>query len=281
MKKDILTSLGLFGLSVAVDLYLKSHFVTSADSHINRGFIFGSLQDLPQSLTLVTLTSFGGVLFFIYLLLIVLLNSELRWLKYGLSFFIGGVLGNVIDRALHAGTLDFIPVSFNEKVLMVFNPADAFQWLGAALILICIFRKDKLIWYPDNQRGFGLVNPKEQIKFALKFSAISFSTCLLLGIFSISYLSLVLKESHDLHQSTVIGFAVCFIAITFLFNVLSFLAGLLLSQRTAGPLYAFEKYVEDLLAGVETRELKLREGDNFRHLEEVALNLKNHLSKDI
>lgn len=277
MKKDILFSLLIFIICLALDLYLKNHFYQSGDSHINRGFIFGSLQDLPQSLTLVTLTSFGGVLFFIYLLFIILLATELQILKFGLSFFIGGVLGNVVDRALHAGTLDFIPVSWNGKLLMVFNPADAFQWFGAFLIVISIFNKDKIIWYPDNQRGFGLVNPKEQIKFALKFSAISLSTCLLLGIFSLSYLSLTMKESHQFQQSTIIGFAVSFLAITVFFNILSFMAGIILSKRTAGPLYAFEKYVEGLLSGEEKKELKLREGDNYKHLEEVALNLRNHL----
>jgi signal peptidase II len=276
MKKDILLSLLAFCFCVGIDMVLKYQFLSSADSHINRGFIFGSLQDLPPSLTLVTLTSFGGVLFFIYLLLIALLASELVVLKIGLGMLIGGVLGNVIDRALHAGTLDFIPVIYNHKVLMVFNPADLFQWLGVAVIVLTIFSKEKIIWYPDNQRGFGLINPKEQIKFAIKFSAISLSTCLVLGIFSLSYLSLTLKENHILNQSTVIGFGVSFLAITFFFNILSFIAGIVLSKRTAGPLYAFEKYVEALLAG-ERKELKLREGDNYKHLEEVAANLRNHL----
>ena len=41
-------------------------------------------------------------------------------------------------------------------------------------------------------------------------------------------------------------------------------------------LYAFEKYVEDLLNG-DNRDLKLREGDNFKHFEAVAANLKNHI----
>lgn len=276
MKKDISISLLVFGICLAVDLILKFQFLSSPDAHINRGFIFGSLQDLPQSLTLVTLTSFGGVLFFIYLLLISLLSRELMTLKIGLGMLIGGVLGNVIDRALHAGTLDFIPVIFNQKLLMAFNPADVFQWVGSALIIFTIFFKEKIIWYPENQRGFGLVNPKEQIKFALKFTVISLSTSLVLGIFSVSYLSLTLKENHISNQSTVIGLGVSFLAITIFFNILSFIAGIFLSKRTAGPLYAFEKYVEALLAG-ERKDLKLREGDNYKHLESVAANLRKHL----
>jgi signal peptidase II len=276
MKKDITLSLFLFGFSLALDMMLKNYFLNSSESHINRGFIFGSLQDLPQSLTLVTLTSFGGVLCFIYLLLITILSSELLTLKLGLSLLTGGVLGNVVDRALHTGTLDFIPIMFNHKALIVFNPADLFQWIGALLIVKTIFLKDNIIWYPENQRGFGLVNPKEQIRFALKFSVISLSTSLVLGLFSLSYLSLTMEANHFNNKSAVIAFAVSFLAITLFFNILTFIAGIILSKKTAGPLYAFEKYVEALLAG-EDKELKLREGDNYKHLEQVAANLRKHL----
>jgi signal peptidase II len=276
MKKDIYLSLFFFGLCLSIDIFLKDQFLNSLDSHINRGFIFGLLQDLPQSLTLVTLTCFGGVLFFIYLLLLDILSRKLIALKIGLGIFIGGVLGNVIDRAIHAGTLDFIPLIFNHKVLVVFNPADIFQWIGAAIIVLTIFLKEKIIWYPEEQRGYVLVYPKEQIKFALNFMAISFSTCLILGIFSLSYLSLTLNINHIHNKSTIIAFGMSFLAITVLFNILSFMAGIVLSKSTAGPLYAFEKHIETLISG-NYKELKLREGDHYKHLETIAHDLKKFL----
>ena len=278
MKKGLILSLSLFITAIIIDLFLKTKMMDQVGSHLNRGFIFGSLQDLPASLTLVTLTSFGGFLVFIYLILIVLLASELVMLKIGLGLLTGGILGNVIDRALHGGTLDFIPLNIPSLPPIVFNPADVFQWIGAALIAINLFTKEDSIWYPDNQRGFSLINKKEQIKFALKFSALSLCTCLIIGIFSFSYFTLTLQANMIESRSTVIAFAISYVSITLFFAVVTFLAGLVLSQRTAGPLYAFEKYVEDLLAG-EDRELKLREGDNFRHLENVAQRLRQHLKK--
>lgn len=278
MKKGLILSLSLFFISIIVDLVLKTKMMDQLGSHLNRGFIFGSLQDLPASLTLVTLTSIGGFLAFIYLILIVLLASELVMLKAGLGLLTGGILGNVIDRALHGGTLDFIPLNIPFLPAVVFNPADVFQWLGAGLIAINLFTKEDSIWYPDNQRGFSLINRKEQIKFALKFSGLSFCTCLVIGLFSFSYFTLTLQANRIESRSIVIAFAISYVAITLFFAVVTFMAGLVLSQRTAGPLYAFEKYVEDLLAG-EDRELKLREGDNFRHLENVAQRLRQHLKK--
>ena len=100
----------------------------------------------------------------------------------------------------------------------------------------------------------------------------------MLGLFSLSFLSLSLHANHLFNQSTVIAFTVSFIAITVLFNILTFFAGIIISKRTAGPLYAFEKYVEELLSGEQKEKLKLREGDNYRHLEEVAENLRSHLN---
>ena len=56
----------------------------------------------------------------------------------------------------------------------------------------------------------------------------------------------------------------------------------MLSHRAAGPLYAFEKFLEDLSMG-KVRPLKLRSGDEFQHLEELAEKLgdklKTHLEK--
>lgn len=276
-KKGIILSLALFFLALAVDFIWKMKMAGEL-SHINKGFIFGTLQDLPASLTLVTLSSMGGLLFFIYIIFIIMLSPQLNMLKAGLGLLVGGIIGNVVDRAIHGGTLDFLPMKLPMLPPIVFNPADVFQWIGAAIIAYKIITKDNIIWYPENQRGFSLVNAKEQVKFALKFAAISLCTCLVLGLFSLSYLTLTLQSANIASRSPAIGFAISYLAITLFFTTISFFAGLILSQRTAGPLYAFEKYVEDLLKG-EKRDLKLREGDNYKHLEKVADDLKNHFHK--
>lgn len=276
-KKGIILSLVLFLLALAIDFIWKMKMAGEL-SHINKGFIFGTLQDLPASLTLVTLSSMGGLLFFIYIIFIIMLSPQLNMLKAGLGLLVGGVIGNVVDRAIHGGTLDFLPMKLPLLPPIVFNPADVFQWIGAAIIAYKIITKDNIIWYPENQRGFSLVNAKEQVKFALKFAAISLCTCLVLGLFALSYLTLTLQSVNIASKSPAIGFAISYLAITLFFTTISFFVGLILSQRTAGPLYAFEKYVEDLLKG-DKRDLKLREGDNYKHLEKVAGDLKNHFHK--
>lgn len=279
MKKDLILSLSIFLFTIAIDVGLKNYHNYSDTNHFNRGFIFGTLQDLPANLTLVTLCSVGAVLFFIYLILLLILSKELISLKCGLGLLSGGILGNVIDRAFHGGTLDFIPLSLLGKTYVYYNPADFCQWLGALFILYNIFKKDEVIWYPENQRSFNIINPKEQFRFAFKLMLISLSTCLILGVFSLSYLTLTFKDSNIYSTSIMIGYVISYLAISLVFNLIVFIAGIILSNKSAGPLYAFEKYVENLLAG-ELKEFKLREGDNYQHLIEVAHNLKAHFEQN-
>lgn len=271
MKKDFWISVLAFLFVILLDLSSKFYVASHSDVYLNTGIMLGFLQHLPKSLTLVTLCSFGGVLFFFYLMAIYILSSELKVFKIGLSFFISGILSNVIDRAIHGGTIDFIPLlNFS-----VFNIADAFQWLGVVFISYMIIFKDHIIWFPENQRSFKLINPKEQLKFAFKLTMISFATLVALGIFTISYLTLIFQDSMPNHRSFILGYALSFSSLAFFFCLLVFVAGVILSQRIVGPLYAFELYVEDLLKG-DKRKLKLREGDNFKHLEDVADKLSNH-----
>ncbi len=75
-----------------------------------------------------------------------------------------------------------------------------------------------------------------------------------------------------------IGYVISYLAISLVFNLVVFVAGIILSNKSAGPLYAFEKYVESLLSG-DRKEFKLREGDNYQHLIDVAHNLKDYFDQ--
>ena len=142
--------------------------------------------------------------------------------------------------------------------------------------IIKLIKWEKVIWYPENQRGKLIINPREQMLFAFKMMSVSFSSSLLLGIFSLTYIRTSLPPS--LQQQMTVNFTVGFICLALIFNLLVFYIGLILSHRRAGPLYAFELYVEELLEG-KRDELKLREGDNYRHLEKIGSDLLQHFKQ--
>ena len=96
-----------------------------------------------------------------------------------------------------------------------------------------------------------------------------------MGIFSITYIKSYLIQISSEELSFYI---MIFLIILMLILITVFLLGLIISHRSSGPLYAFEHYVDNLLKG-EDYELNLREGDNYKHLVELARKLRKHLNK--
>jgi signal peptidase II len=97
---------------------------------------------------------------------------------------------------------------------------------------------------------------------------------LICGVFCYTYLKITIDDlalgSHTIVEARfLVPFIYTFVIIASGFVVLLFLLGRALSHRTAGPLYAFERFLEDVLNGKD-RSFKLREGDDFTHLVELA-----------
>jgi signal peptidase II len=277
MKKDFIFSILIFITVVLIDQVSKKWGLGLETLEYNNGIVFGLYSHLPDQLKVIALSSMFGFIFFVYITLIYILNSQIFKLKIGLSLFTAGIFGNVLDKMLLGKSIDFIPINIG-NIQIVYNLADAFQWIGVIIIAFLIITSDRHIWFPENQRGTYLINPKEQLLFALKFSVISFCASLILGIYCYTYLRVTLISKGFQTGEEMVLFSICFISIALTFGLIVFLAGVVISHRTAGPLYAFELYVEDLLGGVD-RKLNLREGDNYKHLENIADNLRTYLKK--
>lgn len=123
----------------------------------------------------------------LYLFLLAVLPKGLTGLKIGLGIFCGGIFGNILERTFLAKTIDFIPLHF-AGVELVFNIADVFQWVGAIFITYKLIRREKVVWYPDNQRGKYLVLWRNQIYLASKITLSCLCCALLLGLFSYTFL---------------------------------------------------------------------------------------------
>jgi len=277
MGRQVLKGLGIFLACLIIDQISKAISIEASQFHENPGFIFGIARDLPASLRVIGLSSVFGFLFFFYLLLVYFLPLQLFKLKAGLSLLTGGIFGNVTDRVFRGTSIDFIPLSFGDYG-MSFNLADAFQWAGAFLILYNVIIHERIIWYPENQRGKFLVYPKEQLRFASKLAIVALSSSFLLGLFAATYLRNTMQSLQVNSANNLLLFVIAYICLSLIFAIIVFFAGLFFSHRTAGPFFAFEIYVEDLLAGRD-REFYLREGDHYKHLESIARDVRVALKK--
>jgi signal peptidase II len=252
---------------ISIDLISKVLASQYLVVHRNYGVIFGILNESSFLFRFVSLSTLGGFISFIVLVLLYLLSNKLNTLKLNLIVILSGILGNVFDRLVRGYTIDFIPLNFL-NLNMAFNIADIYLTSGVCLLIYFIFRHDKKIWHPDNSRVQYLVNHKEQLRMAFKFAMASFITSFILGLFIFSYLHTAWRHS----PNQLLQFLAFYTLVAMVLVITSFIIGIIISHRSAGPLYAFELYVERLLTG-KRDELVLRDGDNYKHLEVVAKRL--------
>lgn len=68
-------------------------------------------------------------------------KEENSFVKLGLSFVLGGAVGNIIDRLFLGHVIDFLDFHYQGTHWPAFNIADSFICLGAFIIFIQIFFK--------------------------------------------------------------------------------------------------------------------------------------------
>ena len=254
------------------------HFVL----HHNHGAMLGLFSDLPSVLRIVSLSTGGAFLLCTYALIQYLLPIKSLTLRSGLSIWIGGIIGNVTDRILWGYVVDFIVVGTPSLSSPAFNMADALQWVGYGLIVYAIIREGELLWPENNVRKQYWVNMSFQLKYCFMLMAVGLSLTLISLVFSYTYLRVTIQElvgnNLFLMNKFLVPFVITFTVICVAFCAILFAVGRLISHRIAGPLYAFERFLDEALTGT-AKPLKLRTGDEFKHLEELAEEINSRLQQ--
>ena len=154
-----------------------------------------------------------------------------------------------------------------------FNFADAIQWVGYFLIVAAFLKEGKSLWPVENLRKSYWINPRFQLKYCFTLMLCGFGLTLILGTYSYTYLNVSINELRGLNMiqsaSFLKPFVMTFAIVSMTFCAVLFVVGLILSHRAAGPLYAFERFLNDHIDG-KPAKLKLRAGDEFKELERLA-----------
>lgn len=256
------------------------HFIL----HHNQGAMLGLFADLPKVLRVVSLSTGGAFLLCTYFLIQYLLPIKSTILRVGLSILMGGIIGNVTDRILWGHVVDFIVLGTPTLASPAFNLADFLQWVGYFLVMYAILKDKNLLWPLNDTRRAIWVNSKFQIKYSFILMAIGLSLTIISLVFSYTYLRVTVSELAGYNQYVInkfiAPFVITYIIICFAFCAILFAIGRVFSHRIAGPLYAFERFLQDALKGTENmKELKLRTGDDFQHLEIVAKQISKELHR--
>jgi signal peptidase II len=133
-----LDQLSKFLITKTISLH-QSVPVISGIFHItlvrNRGAAFGILKN---QLYLFILTSIGAIIL-IFLNLREHRGKKLDIYSLALSFILAGALGNLVDRIMFGGVIDFLDF----RIWPVFNIADSAITIGAVLLGWSILKADK------------------------------------------------------------------------------------------------------------------------------------------
>lgn len=103
---------------------------------LNPGAAFGMLEGSRWLFVLIAAAVIAGVWFF---------RREIRQegllIEAGSALFVGGAIGNLIDRILHGVVIDF----FDLRIWPIFNVADIAICVGVGLILWKIIAEEFLV----------------------------------------------------------------------------------------------------------------------------------------
>ncbi len=270
-------------LLILVDWFTKSLALTYTNHRegpfgpfymiFNHGAMLGLFSDLPPTLRIVSLSTFGAVIVGVYFLFQYLIPGQHLKLRIGLSVLLGGILGNVFDRVRYGAIVDFIKITFRGYVSPIFNVADVVQWLGYLLIVYFFVREGHTLWPEKNSRKSFWINAPFQKRFSFFLAAIGLILTGIFVVFCYTYLRVTLQEltaaNQQIVQKFVRPFVLLILCLGFGFSLLVYILGGVFSHRIAGPIYAFEKFLRATMNGNKVK-FKVRKNDEFRHLEPLA-----------
>jgi signal peptidase II len=242
----------------------------------NRGVVSGIYANVSPLLREVTLSTVAGFLLFIYFMIQYLIPSRSLIFRSGLSFLIGGILGNVSDRMLQGSVTDFLSMGNSSFLTPIFNLADVMQWVGYGLILFSLIQNPEVLFKTHEQRKSYWVNPKFQLSYCFNLMACGLGFSVISGAFTFTYLKIAFEQSAvtPMVASSILScYFLVFALITVSFLIVLFILGMILSNRIAGPIFSFERFLEDL-EKKGTGDFKLRSSDHFQHLEVLAKKLQ-------
>lgn len=72
------------------------------------------------------------------------ISTQHAWLKIALALILGGTLGNLYDRMIYNHVIDFLDFYFRQWHYATFNLADSAICVGATMLIISSFHKEKI-----------------------------------------------------------------------------------------------------------------------------------------
>ena len=288
-KKDWYIVVGIFVLSVLLDQISKwivVLFLSEGSVMLGPfGFMVSKSASLLLSQTEIfhyvkIISSFGFSVLILLLLFVLnlMLISRLIGLRIGMAVFAAGMMGESIDGLYRGAIIDWI-VIFNSHL----NLTDIYIIIGCLMTVFFCVKDRSIIFRKFNIRKKLLVE-KDQYLFCgyimCTYFLFTFAYCMFFLTFMQIFLNNSVKLKPVLHGDITTVFLVLFSILSFCFLIIIGLFVIYLSNKVYGPVYAFKKFIKDILLSEKpVRTFKLRTGDHFNNLCDLAHELQSKYRK--
>ena len=270
--------------------YSALHFLTTSSEGSLLGFslqapiknynlIFGLNAGSSNLLVNTFITAILCLCLFYYVLSLVFIPKTLSYLQVGISILFSGFASNLTNKLTNGYVLDFIKWTPSQAVDIYFNLADTFQTIAWLVILSQFLFLKKYIWKEEEKRKQLFIMKTYQFQF-IGYSALTFF-CISTFFLILNYQFLGFIEVTDFANINQISSSFFKYSFFMLILLCVFIGAffLYLSNKIYGPIYAFERYVKALLNGENPKDFQLRKNDQFKHLEDLAKDIKKNLNK--
>lgn len=109
----------------------------------NRGAFFGLGEDLSPTIKKIVLNLLPSIAILVMFALLFFQSGLSSYIVAGLSFTIGGGIGNIIDRVAYGSVTDFMHMDFGIFQTGIFNMADVSIMVGLGLIVLGYVKDQK------------------------------------------------------------------------------------------------------------------------------------------
>lgn len=106
----------------------------------NSGAFMSMGQEWWQPAKTILFVALPIVVLLIGVCYMIRLGGKRPWLTLGLSFAIGGGVGNITDRLLYGSVTDFVHISIGPFQTGIFNMADVSIMIGVGILMIFAIR---------------------------------------------------------------------------------------------------------------------------------------------
>lgn len=283
MKKNnnqTLVSILIFVVIVALDMLTKKMAMGWTIPRSFLGFEF-ALFSKPEAhagdphsvIRVVHYATFLGPLLLVYFFLLsqMVKKATYRYFHPWLTLWVAGLVANVFDRMFYGQVLHWI-----KGLGVTFNLASIAVTMGIVMCLIQAYKHRGEVFAFYWQRKMKMTHPKFQSFYILNVVAISCFLAISLFVFAYTFMKFYMFQYGIIIPKPMLRmFLIEFGLIVAIFMGILLLMGMYYSSKIAGPLYAFQNYIEKLKNG-EDAVFTLREDDELKELEEVAKDIREN-----